>query len=182
MKILSGLLGKRARPGRVGDEDGFLDIDVPIVSMSKSPTGSLRFEACGQIAGETMGFAVVLLPDWQAQPLEDSDAAFYWGAGAYERTGRESDAFVRFVARRYGLSSSGPLSMLREIPAKVVGLNTDPADALKRGASTKFFFHSDSTERYAEVFTNINLRESVLEFHEKDEEYRAALVRALSEA
>lgn len=182
MKILSGLFGKRARPGRVGDEEGFLDIDLPIVSLSRSATGSLRIEARGQIAGEIMGFAVVLFPGWQAQPLEDSDAAFYWGAGAYERTGNESDAFVRFVARRYGLPSTESLSMLREVPARVVGLRTDPAIALERGASTKFFFHSDSPERYAEVFTNINLGESLLEFREKDEEYRAALVRALSEA
>ena len=47
----------------------------------------------------------------------------------------------------------------------------------------KLFFHADSEDeaRYAEVFTNINVEEGLLEFHEKDPAYRGPLLRALSE-
>jgi hypothetical protein len=42
-----------------------------------------------------------------------------------------------------------------------------------------FFFDDGQDERYAEVYTNIDLREKRLEFREKDPEYRAPLVAAL---
>jgi len=44
----------------------------------------------------------------------------------------------------------------------------------------KVFYESDDMERYAELFTNIDLRHRVLQINEKDEEYRKPVVRALS--
>jgi hypothetical protein len=182
MTFSSSSFAKNLRPGRVGDDDFFLDLDLPIVEMKSSASGELRIVARGLVEDFDMGFAVVLHPDWDAQTLEGGGATMYWGTGAYERTGPESDYFLEFVARRYQLSFEGltPM-MLASIPAQVVGLDSDPSVAEEHGANMKFFFHSDSEDRYAEVFTNINIEEGFLEFHEKDESYRGPLVRALSE-
>jgi hypothetical protein len=62
------------------------------------------------------------------------------------------------------------------------GLEGDPARVLSSPVRMKFFFHSSSEARYAEVFTNIDVQAGRLEFHEKDPSYRVALVRALTEA
>lgn len=184
MTFFDKLFRKKPLPGRLMDEEGFLDIDLPLVSIEVSPSGETRFIARGEVAGVDTGFSVVLHSEWDPQPLEDNSATFYWGTGAYERTGPESDRFVELVAQRYKLQSAGTPAMLASIQVQVVGLDSDPSKAKDQGAKMKLFFHSDSEDegRYAEVFTNINIEEGLLEFHEKDNEYRAPLVRALGEA
>jgi hypothetical protein len=42
------------------------------------------------------------------------------------------------------------------------------------------FFEHDDEERYAEFYLNIDINESRVEFHEKDKDYRGAVVRCLS--
>jgi hypothetical protein len=182
MSIISNLLRKKPLPGKVGDEEGFLDIDLPLVSVQIVDDGSRRFVALGTISDVEMGFAVTLGTDWHPKQTDDGAATFYWGLGSFERTGVESDNFVRFVAMTYGLPVSGDQSMIQNVHTEVVGLGSNPAGAVQAGAKMKFFFHSDSEERYAEVFVNVDVEQGFLEFHEKDNEYRAPLVRALTEA
>ena len=182
MKILETLLPRKPLPGRLGDEEGFLDIDIPLISVESGGAGKVRYVARGEVLGQDIGFAVVLHAGWDAQPTDDNSAIFYWGSGVYQRTGPESDRFVELVERQYGIQPSGR-GMLTQVPAEVVGLDSDPAHAVQGGAKMKFFFHgqSEDAERYAEVFTNINVEEGMLEFREKDNEYRLPLVRALAE-
>jgi hypothetical protein len=182
MKLISNLFRKKPLPGKVGDEEGFLDIDLPLVSVQQVEDGTRRFVALGTISGVEMGFAVTLGSDWHAKQPDDGAATFYWGVGTYERTGVETDNFIRFVARTYGLTVTGDQSMIPNVHAQVVGLDSNPAGAAQAGAKMKFFFHSDSEERYAEVFVNVDIEQGFLEFHEKDNEYRLPLVRALTEA
>jgi hypothetical protein len=185
MTFLDKLFPKKVLPGRLLEEEGFVDVDLPIVEISSDHTGECRFTVRGEIAGTDVGFSFVLHPAWDPQPIEGGGAIFYWGTGSYERTGPESDRFVALVAQRYQLdATSGSASMLPRIQVQVVGLDSDPSKASGQGAKMKLFFHSESEDegRYAEVFTNINIEEGVLEFHEKDNEYRAPLIRALREA
>ncbi len=183
MSLLAKLLPKKSLPCRIGDEEGFLDVDLPLASLVLGPTGELRAVARGEVGGSVIGFAVVLHPKWHAKPIEGGGATLYWGTGSFERTGPESDSFVDFIAQRYSVQTDGPhIGMLAKIDAEVVGLDSDPTMAQEQGAKMKFFFHSSSDDRYAEVFININAEESLLEFHEKDNEYRIPLLRALSEA
>jgi len=173
---------KHLLPGRIGADDHFLDLDLPIVELTTGAAGELRVVARGNVEGIDMGFAVVLYPHWEAKQ-DDDGVTLYWGTGAFERSGHESDAFLEFVAKRYALQMSGlPPKMLPSIPVQVVGLGYDPAQAEAEGANMKFLFHVEDAGRYAEVFTNINIEERFLEFHEKDDAYRERLVRALSEA
>jgi hypothetical protein len=183
MSFLDKLFRKKVLPGRLVEEEGFLDIDLPLTAIATGSAGEIRFIARGEISGKDVGFSVVLQPEWDAQPIEDGSATFYWGMGAYERTGPESDRFVELVAQYYGLHIAS-CTMLPSVSVQVVGLDSDPSKAMERGAKMKFFFHSASedAQRYAEVFTNINIEEGLLEFHEKDNEYRPPLIRALSEA
>lgn len=182
MKILETLLPRKPLPGRIGDEEGFLDIDLPLISVETEGTAEVRYVARGEVLGQDIGFAVVLHAIWDPQPTDDNSAVFYWGSGFYQRTGPESDRFVELVGRQYGMQPSSR-RMLTQVLAEVVGLDSDPVHAMQSGAKMKFFFHaqSEDAERYAEVFTNINVEEGMLEFREKDNEYRLPLFRALAE-
>ena len=60
-----------------------------------------------------------------------------------------------------------------------ISLGGEPSDLTKGPTKIKLFFESDAEDRYAELFTNIDLANGVLQIHEKDPEYRSALIKAL---
>ena len=68
-----------------------------------------------------------------------------------------------------------------EISAQAVGLADDPRRLLEAPVRMKLFFHSEIEGRYAEVFLNVDVPGRVVQFHEKDQEYRQNVVRALRE-
>jgi hypothetical protein len=73
--------------------------------------------------------------------------------------------------------------MVPSVDASVVGLEGDPAHVLDRVTRMKFFFFDSGPEdRYAEVFINVDANKRVLEFHEKDEDYRKPLLLALTKS
>ena len=183
MGFLDKLFRGKSPAGRISEEEGFLDIDLPIASVEPLASGEVRFIAKGEVQGQVIGFSVLLHSQWAHQLLEDSNVTLYWGTGAYERTGPESDRFVQLLAERYQIAL--PHSAMRPtIPVRIVGLASDPSDAQQSGAKMKFFLNdseNDGEESYAEVFTNIDVASGMLEFHEKDNGYRAPLVKALTE-
>src|SRR5205823_11415407 len=67
--------------------------------------------------------------------------------------------------------------MVSSVDASVVGLEGDPEHVLDGMTKMKFFFYnSGPDERYAEVFINVDAKNQVLQFHEKDPEYRKPLL------
>lgn len=102
MKLLSRLFFKKLLPGRVGDDERSLDIDIPLVSIAVGATGELRAVARGEIDRIDMGFAVTLRPHRNAEAIDDSGVTVSWGgADTYERTGQESDTLVHFLASHW---------------------------------------------------------------------------------
>ena len=127
-----------------------------------------------------MGFAIELHSDWVGKPLEDGSATFYWGRVTLHSIGAASDNFVALLSKLYG-STSKDSPMLKDISAQAVGLGVDPRKFLETPARMKLFFHSESQSRYAEVFLNVDTAGRVVQFHEKDQEYRENILRALRE-
>jgi len=81
-----------------------------------------------------------------------------------------------FLAQRYKLPSPAT-TMVSSVDASVVGLEGDPEHVLDGMTKMKFFFYnSGPDERYAEVFINVDAKNQVLQFHEKDPEYRKPLL------
>lgn len=61
------------------------------------------------------------------------------------------------------------------------GLADDPALMPTAPTRMKFFFQGDGSEaQYSEVFINTDLQRGVLQFSEKDQEYRTPLVGNLA--
>jgi hypothetical protein len=182
MSILTSIFGSAkstSQQVRSVGEEGFVDLDLPISSRNKGPSGSITFVARGIFSGQPIGFSIEVHPEWKDSPLEDASATFYWGRATVKSIGPPSDNFISALARLYGLPiPSRP--MLPAIETQAVGLAVDPRGIETTRVPMKLFFHSESTEEnYAEVFLNIDVSGGVVEFHEKDMEYRQPLLRAL---
>ena len=163
----------------VGEEDGFVDLTFTISNSKKLESGSYEVVVKGNLKGNIVGFAIELLPTWNPQAVEGIDSPFYWGEAFFKNTGAESVAFIRSLASLYGATVSG-VSVSNEVYAQVVGLASNPEQLEVSPCRMKFFFNPDGEEElYSEVFINIDLSEKRLEFNEKDNAYRAPLLRSL---
>ena len=163
----------------VGEEEGFVDLTFTISNSKKLESGSYEVVVKGNLKGDIVGFAIELLPSWNPQSVEGIDAPFYWGEAFFKNTGAESVAFIRSLASLYGATVSGA-SVSNEVYAQVVGLASNPEQLEVSPCRMKFFFNPDGEEElYSEVFINIDLSEKRLEFNEKDNAYRAPLLRSL---
>jgi hypothetical protein len=175
MNFISRLFGSRALPGTAKENDGFLDIDVPIATNQVD--GAVARIACrGSINGEVIGFGIELRPEWELQTLEGS-----WGSGSLIAKGAESSNLIALMAVRYGLESFSEKPMLPEIAFQVVCLEGDPRQLPIQALRTKLFFFPDADKRYAEVYLNVDTHASVVQLNEKDNGYRVPLLRALTE-
>ncbi len=182
MDFLRKLLGRPLLPGAMNEADGFVDIELPIVASSR-PTGGHDFKCRGKVGDGAISFLVHLDTEWNEQPLGDSGSTVHWGTGSIISAGAESDNLVSLLAITYGHNSYSDRRMLPCITAQIVCLSGNPELLPNQDLRMKFFFHPDGEEgRYAEVFVNIENANSVVQFHEKDNEYRLPILRALSEA
>src|SRR5262249_25424221 len=153
--------------------------DLAITDVQTSRDGTLSVVARGKLDGTLIGLIVDVLPDRNAQRLDRSNAFVYWGKVRYCSLGTESDAFIAALTRLYGLREK-PGSMARGIEVKAVSINGDPRSLEKAPVKMKaFFFDEGLQDKYAEVYTNVDLQAKRLEFHEKDPAYRTQLVKAL---
>lgn len=164
----------------LGNEDGFVDLSLSIAKYERHKNGVARFLIQNTLDGKKVGFVVELQPTWKAQEIENSDAYFYWGNAEIASTGEDSNAFLNILAKLYGLPSQNVIFVNR-VNAQVVGLANDPARIENEPIKMKFFLNPDGPEElYSEVFINVDIKRNALEFNEKDQEYRGALVKALS--
>lgn len=161
------------------EEGGFHDLVFYIQEHKRLPDGSQSIRGAGTHKGRPLGLDVVLGPTWQSGSLgKDIPLVTYRGIVTYRSTGADSDAFVQVLDELYGTKLS-PKGMGREIQFTGISLEGDPRDLAKGPVKIKLLFESGVQDDYAELFTNIELAARRLEVHEKDEEYRSPVVRAL---
>ena len=160
-------------------EHGFVDIDIPIVRIETQKDGTVTVIARGAASVGAVGFAFDLYPAWKANPTAEREVTFHVGKARFRSLGPESDRFVLLLASLYRLTPPPSGSMRGAISVDAVGLDSDPAQILTAPVKMKMFFGS-TEEDEAEVFLNIDLKRRVLEFHEKDPDYRKSLIDALA--
>ena len=108
-----------------------------------------------------------------------SELVLYWGRAELVSTGIESDAFLRLIDEVYG-TAVGHARMRERVPFLVVSLAGDPSRLEGEPAKMKFFFESETEDRDAEFYVNIDVKTRSVQFHEKDADYRRGIVLALS--
>ncbi len=184
MGFLSSLFGSAPNPKnlQILREEGFVDIDLPMDSAKIGKDGTLTIIARGRTGDEIAGFAVDIAPDWESQKVseEDDDITFYWSKGCIRSIGSESDEFLALLAHEYQLPHSGKMAL--RTPISLVLLGSSPGSIQTAPAHMKAFFEQESEENYAEAFINLDIQNKIVEFHEKDNDYRTGLVTALGGA
>jgi hypothetical protein len=153
-------------------EEGFADITFRITDARQRRDGSWRVVAKARHRDRVVALAVVLEGDWHASRTRS------FGRVTYESLGPESDALVSVMSEVYQAEVK-PATMSREVAFVGATLEGDPAELRSQPVKIKLFFESEKEERYAELYTNIDLPNKALVILEKDPEYRGPLLRAL---
>jgi hypothetical protein len=164
--------------GQISNAEGFVDIDLPIADVAED-SGLVRITVRGDLDGAVVGFELVF-PSGSTKRTAGK-LALPLGAAQFRSIGTPSNNFVALLSRQYKLATTS-LTMVPKVGASVVGLQGDPANVLSGMTKMKFFFYDSGPEsRYAEVFVNVDAKQRVVEFHEKDPEYRKPLLLALTQ-
>ena len=166
--------------GSVIREEGFADFTLPISDFRMHRNGAQLVTARAVITNQVVGFSVELGPEWKTKEIEDIPMTLYWGAGYIRSVGIESDALLATLAREYGAESS--TRMAQRTPVTLVSFGKDPRDLREVAVEIKIFFEQSGEKNYGEAFVNIDLANRVLEFREKDLDYRKGVIASLSES
>ena len=161
-------------------EEGFVDASFAVVRHRVLPDGVRTVQVRGRSRDLPVGLLLDLLPDWRPDTLGDG-IPVHWGRVRYRSVGPESDAWVRVLSAAYALPPDG-LIMQPHVEFAAIALSGDPCRPQRGPLNMKLFFESEDEDRYAEIYTNLLLSEQLMEVREKDPEYRAPLIRALTEA
>lgn len=168
-------------PEITADSEGneFVDLGFAIRARETLPDGSQALHAYGVHHGREVGITVILGTQWKAGSLgANVPLVTYRGTVTYRSLGTPSDALLQILDQLYGTKLQ-PAAMRPTTTFTAISLGGEPADLAKGPAKIKLFFESDAEDRYAELYTNIDLANGVLQIHEKDPEYRLALIKAL---
>lgn len=158
------------------------DFVFRITEHERSPDGQRRVVARGKYGDGVVGLEVVLSNEWEFSDLalEGGGALqLAWSTLELRSIGPESDSLLRALADVYGRPApDGPF--VGAFLCDAVYLGDDPASIDEQAVRIKIFTGQGDEPDYAEVFVNIDLAAFRLEIAEKDEEYRAPLVRSLT--
>ena len=160
-------------------EEGFHDLVFAIEDHKKLPDGSQTILASGMYKGRKVSLEIDLGAGWRSSPLDaDVPLTTYQGSVSYRSVGAESDLLLHALDEIYE-TKQAPQAMKKATEFTAISLGGDPTDLAKEPVKIKLFFESNAEDQYAELFTNIDLKARKLYINEKDEEYRAPIVRAL---
>jgi hypothetical protein len=161
------------------EDGGYVDLVFAIRSHETLPDGSQALRAYGVHQGREVGITVVLGPQWKKGSLGPNvPLVTSRGTVTYHSLGGPSDTLLHVLDRLYETNLL-PTTMRPDTTFTGISLGGDPGDLAHGPTKIKMFFESSIEDRYAELYTNIDLEKGVLQIHEKDPEYRAAIIHAL---
>src|SRR5262245_59531422 len=160
-------------------EEGFHDFVFATQHHIKLSDGSQTILASGTYKGKKVSLEIDLGAEWTASPLDrDVPITTFRGAVRYRSVGAESDLLIQVMDEVYG-TKMAPNAMNRTTEFTAISLQGNPSGLTKDVVKIKLFFETNDEDQYAELFTNIDLKAQKVYISEKDEEYRASIVRAL---
>lgn len=145
------------------DEEGFIDLVLPIHQVSKKFLGGYTIECRGIYNDKLVGLRFVVKKGVTIQSL-----------------GECSDTFIQTLASLYGVEVSN-VKMKQQMKVKVASLRGELRDISRDIVKLKCFFHTDDEDLYAELYINFDVNNNIVEIKEKDDEYRANIIKSFSE-
>jgi hypothetical protein len=160
-------------------EEGFADLVFAITASGVTASGGPCFDAEAVHEGTRVGLRLELPSEWS--PREVGGIGCFSGVVTYRSLGELSDRFVATLDRLYGVGLN-PSRMNDGVRFDALTLGDDPRSLDAGMVHIKLFFESEDEDRYAEVYTNIDLPGRKVQIREKDGGYRRAIVQALAES
>lgn len=157
-------------------EEGFHDLVFALIEREKLASGAERIRARGRHRGAIVQFDVELGDLWKgsnAGPIQ-----VFSGYVTVKSIGEDA-SLVRALDAEYG-TKLAPKGMKPATKLAAIVLEGDPRSLDGGVVKIKLFNESEDETKYAEMFLNIGVAKRVVELREKDEEYRAAVVRAFA--
>jgi hypothetical protein len=165
------------------NDAGLTAITIGIASASEwqdadSPP-STKLEIRGVSRGEQVGFDLLVPKEWEALDQNGRPYGLWSSTVVLASVGPSSDRFVRSLAEHFGVPNLG--RPFRDfVVADAIALNTDPSSLLSTPLSLKLIFLNEEGEPIAEAYLHIDAKNGSARFEEKNSEYRAGIVTALS--
>jgi hypothetical protein len=162
------------------EDGGFKDFGLAVREVKENP-GSLTVRAGANVDGRDVQVDVIVPDKWAESELgEGKDLTVRGGGLTLRRVGAASDSFVQLLAKHYGIKKA-PVRMRESVDLAAVVLEGNPENLPKEPVKIKIFFNADSEreEEYGEAFLNIDLPRRLVQFNEKDPDYRAPIISAL---
>jgi hypothetical protein len=161
-----------------GEFEDFHDLQFAIQKYETLADGTQVIHAVGAHHGREVGLDLTLGPGWKSSQIVPGVTSDQ-GLVTYRSNGAESDAFLQVLDEIYE-TKVHPAAMRTETQWSGISLKGDPGALDKGPTKIKLFFESNNADEYAELFTNIDLAARILQIHEKDPEYRPAIIHALA--
>ena len=143
---------------------GFVDLTLQIESQSCTSWVACSLHASGSFRGSLVGVEVIIQASGRKSRI------------TYRSVGAKSDALLSALATLYKVPVNNSFFAVAA-SADIIFLEANA----QRMAGKVFFAANGPSAAYAEIYTNINLTLGVLEIFEKDSEYRANVVKGLSQ-
>lgn len=165
-------------------EEGFVDCVFRITNLVETGT-TYRFRMIASYEGEPVGMDVTVVKGIQAGMNAEmaliKDHVYRQGV-TFSRTGPESDRLIRALSSMYGQKMSG-VQMVQSESFTAIALHQGAIDMTKEPIKLKLFGRDGPTDHeddYYESFFNLDLKNKLVFWNEKDQDYRIPLLRALS--
>jgi hypothetical protein len=156
--------------------DDFVDLSLHLRAHERGAEGAQSLSAEMTHDGKVLAITIVLEPGWKKTAV--GDIPVQQGVVTVRSLGAASDCFLQRLDAVYGTKMQ-PKVMRLETRFTAITLSGDPT-ALDRGpVQIKLFHESDDEDAYAELYVNVDLAKRVVEWAEKDMDYRRPVVRAL---
>ncbi len=112
-------------------------------------------------------------------PNKNSQGGFIKDGVILRSLGQKSDDFIVALSTLYGMPTTKKFTK-HEVKTTSTSFASVIADFKVPGYYPFKLFSQETEELYCEIFCNINTKEGIIEFHEKDESYRPELLQILT--
>ena len=167
-------------------DEGFIDCVLRIADRSET-TDHYRLRLQASHAGQIVGMGVDIVKNIQGgfdAEMNLQKAHVYRQGVVFYRTGPESDRLVTALATLYGHEQRHILRMTVKETFTAIAMHQGALDMQREAVKIKIFgrdaepFDADD---YYESFFNLDLKNGLVFWNEKDQDYRVPLIRALTE-
>jgi len=164
-------------------EEGWKDLIFIITEKEKLDNGFWSLTCKANYGNQTVGIKINISDGIPAGIVNDEidNTRFFSKGVEFQSIGKESDKLIEIISKLYGLPTKNKFTS-EKLTFTAFPLNKEKAILENGRFHFKIFFdENDERNLYAEIFLNPDLKNGTVELNEKDEEYRANIVKLLSE-